>query len=83
MKSSSSKEEGKEKEYTFLSIDRNEYSFLFDYLSVKEIKIKNPQLAYGPGATGKGLLDVLGDDDDDDENEEDDGFKYIIKFNFK
>lgn len=76
MKSSISREEGKDKDYTFLSIDRSEYSSLFDYLSVKEIKIKNPQVAYGPGA-GKvgGLLDVLGDEEEDDESEEDDDYE--------
>jgi structure-specific recognition protein 1 len=32
------------REYTFLSIDRSEYAFLIDYLTSKELKIKNPQV---------------------------------------
>jgi hypothetical protein len=70
--SSAMRDEGKEKDYTFLSIDRSEYQSIFDYLSSKEIKIKNPQTAYG--ASKGGVLDALGDlDDEDDENEDDDG----------
>ena len=31
----------KDREYTFISIDRSEYGPLFDYLSTKEINITN------------------------------------------
>jgi hypothetical protein len=34
------------KEYSFLSIDKAEYSSLFDYLNSKEISIKNPQVFF-------------------------------------
>ena len=40
------------REYAFMSIDRSEYASLLDYLTSKEIKVKNPQEA-GP-ATLKG-----------------------------
>ena len=43
----------KDSEYTFISIDRSEYGPLFDYLSTKEINIKNPQV-------GAALCQVLG-----------------------
>ena len=36
----------KDREYSFISIDRSEYGPLFDYLSTKEINIKNPQVPY-------------------------------------
>ena len=40
----------KDREYTFISIDRSEYGPLFDYLSTKEINIKNPQVGAALGA---------------------------------
>ena len=79
MKSSGSREDNsREKDYTFLSIDRSEYSSLFDYLNSKDIKIKNPQSAYtSVGGTKAGLIDVLdlGEGSDDDEDEDDDDYE--------
>ena len=57
-----------------MSIDRSEYASLFDYLNVKEIKIKNPQEA-GPAHLAKNaLMDELGGEgDDSDEGSDEDG----------
>lgn len=62
------------KEFAFMSIDRSEYASLFDYLNVKEIKIKNPQEA-GPAHMAKNaLMDELGGEgEDSDEGSEEDG----------
>ena len=46
-------ERDKEKDREYISIDRSEYGPLFDYLSTKEINIKNPQV-------GAALCQVLG-----------------------
>mmetsp|Transcript_24435 Transcript_24435/g.35056 ORF Transcript_24435/g.35056 Transcript_24435/m.35056 type:complete len:489 (+) Transcript_24435:38-1504(+) len=54
------------KEYAFLSIDRSEYSALFDYLSSKDIKVRNPQQAFVGGDQELQL-----DGGSDDESEED------------
>ena len=39
------------REFLFLSIDRSEYAYLFDYINSKEINVKNPQAAV-KAATG-------------------------------
>ncbi len=69
-------EPGEPKEYTFITIDRTEYSSLFDYVKAKELKIKNPQEA-GPAAKSLAELDLGEDDggDDDEEDEEDDDYE--------
>jgi len=58
---------GEARDYTYLSIDRAEYSNLYDYLASKEITVRNPKVAQ----TNTVGLD-LGDDDEDSDEEDDD-----------
>lgn len=58
---------GEARDYTYLSIDRAEYSNLYDYLESKEIKVRNPKVAQ----TNAAGMD-LGDDDEDSDEEDDD-----------
>ena len=62
---------GKEKEFSFLSIDRPEYSFLYDYFETKNLKLLNRKVV--DGRKGKDLSGILGDDGGDDDEEEEDG----------
>jgi hypothetical protein len=61
------------KEYAFMSIDRSEYSSLFDYLNSKEIKIKNPQEVGPAYAKGGDALELGGDEGGSGDESEDDG----------
>jgi len=69
MASKGSGTKSSEMSYSFTSIDRSEYSALFDFFNTKKVTIINPQAA-GPAASFAGMD---GDDDDDEEDEEDDG----------
>jgi hypothetical protein len=59
---------GESRDYIFLSIDRSEYSNLYDYMVSKEITVNNPKLT---AAAGAGEMD-LGMDDDEEESEDED-----------
>ena len=57
------------KEYVFLSIDRSEYAPLFDYLSSKEVRVKNPQQAFAAERGGELQLDGGSDDESEDDGD--------------
>lgn len=82
MKEGTGGADNKDREFSFISIDRSEYLNLFDYLKMKEIRIKNPEGGSSAAAySGKARMDELIADldqnaaDDSDGESDDDDYK--------
>lgn len=60
------------KDFVFQAIDRTEYSFLYDFLESRQVKMLNDKVS-SADARKAGLAAMLGEEDDDDDSEEDDG----------